>query len=408
MLDVFLHCIYALHVATLAVLDFVQRNVLHNACPSWRPTLLALPLPAPTLVPSHWLWQWWLSVRPSIFHGIAGWFPQLFSFFGKQREEQQPLSAPTAVASDANDWTLCKWLSMAPESSDYSTVRQMYFLTQLTMLCVLLYPTLLFTQYTLRCVWPSFAKLSFNSQRYVVLNLAKAAMLACAACSVTWLNGVQQVLLQGGHNASSSLVSLTITIIQSTIFYVVIDLLAIFMVPKLPRSTTIHHVGTVAFAFLVAALDVQRVDTARMILIYGSLSTVAYLVNAFLAVNKVYCDNQTMLNRRRLRYLAAFALLIYAVECAFNWSLQATWYFGKVSLVFAEQDYSPIVVPTIYVVVMIGSFVRDDLILASSLWRSANGVRKNAAPTPPAAQSPMQKVIESMAEVESSETMSRQ
>jgi hypothetical protein len=230
-----------------------------------------------------------------------------------------------------------------------------------------------------------------------VLNFGKAAMLACLAASALWLSTVQEALLDTETvRTIGQQKTLMVQVVQIMIFYVAIDFLALFMVPKLPATSARHHVATVALTLMIAPLDIFINDTARMVLVYVTLSTVAYLVNAYLGVYKVYkdLDDTVMLNKRRLRFLAALALLIYIAECCFNWSVQTHWYASThlTTLVAACWNGEPIhyltVSATIYFIIMLVVFVRDDLILAKALWRTA------AAPMAPKQVAPPVQVEE--------------
>ena len=71
--------------------------------------------------------------------------------------------------------------------------------------------------------------------------------------------------------------------------YVVTDVVSLWLVPKLPQSTVVHHCISWLLALIVFGTDVRtpQSNVVRMILLYGAWSTVPYLVNAFLALSRL-------------------------------------------------------------------------------------------------------------------------
>ena len=108
---------------------------------------------------------------------------------------------------------------------------------------------------------------------------------------------------------------------RCTVLYIAADVVALYMVPKLPRSTYLHHVTTLLMAMVVWAVDITRPnwdETLRiviMIIIYGHCSTMGFSLNVYLAWCVVY------LKAAWLKAVCFLALMSYLLCCAVNWSL---------------------------------------------------------------------------------------
>ena len=72
------------------------------------------------------------------------------------------------------------------------------------------------------------------------------------------------------------------------VMYVATDLVALYMVPKLLRSTVGHHVTTPTLYMVVAAMDLSIKGwdglrgVGKMSLLYGACSSIAFPVNVYL------------------------------------------------------------------------------------------------------------------------------
>lgn len=239
--------------------------------------------------------------------------------------------------------------------------------------------------------WPAFRALAApagggareDKRAYVVANLLKAAVLGAQACSPSWWYysaqeyacnlaplgaGVSRALgapwgvhelpcnwrVDRGHDAFVKAISAC---------YIVTDVVALATVPRLPLTTKVHHWATFAFGLWVLAAPIAPAPVLHKLLMYGAFSTLAWPVNAFLALR---CTNP---ESKAVGALARFALALYALVCAGNWGLHALWLASgsaRGALSLGEYAYAA----SLYL------FVRDDLILMG--WLASYGKKKKA------------------------------
>jgi len=169
-----------------------------------------------------------------------------------------------------------------------------------------LYDSLLFTIGTMvamlaawcvaRARSPAFASVRpDHKQWYVVANCSKAAALATLAFSPFWLESVHASYWLDEWHATSTRALL---IKRACGWYVATDVLALLVVPKLPRTTVVHHVVAAVLALTIMATDLATADVVRMVALYGSWSTLSWPVNLFLALRVVYGRRRRRRRRR--------------------------------------------------------------------------------------------------------------
>ena len=148
--------------------------------------------------------------------------------------------------------------------------------------------------------------------------------------------------------------------------YVVTDLVALYMVPKLPRSTILHHVTSTALCVVASYGDFAQkgwygnLGVGKMVIVYGHLSSVAYLVNAYLALRVLYSAEN-----RFMTALRSLSLWSYIACCTLNWSTHVLWFVTGLwswSLSWAAILYA----------VALTFVARDDLVLIRWLWRKSS------------------------------------
>ena len=272
----------------------------------------------------------------------------------------------------------------------------------LAIFCSLVLVLLKISHWTLRLKWQPYARLpSENRQLYVLANLSKATCLAILFFSKIWINDVYDAFVLDEWNSIGTRRLMRIKNISA--LYVATDVVALYVVPKLPTTTVIHHYVAWFLAMIIFGTDVRLAESSvvRMILLYGAWSTVPYSVNAFLALRRLYEDNvedsgnlaknatSSVVKRVWLESLAIFALFIYAFTCACNWLWHLRWLIDHIA-VGVSNFYSPLynmsffaffVQPSIYewlgtlfvVLYAIAStmLARDDVILMQWLWERA-------------------------------------
>ncbi len=271
----------------------------------------------------------------------------------------------------------------------------------LSLFCILVLSFLKITHVFLKYKWQSYARLpSENRQLYVLANLCKASCLAILFFSKIWINDVYDAFALDQWDTIGARRLMRIKNISA--LYVATDVVALYVVPKLPTTTVIHHYVAWFLAMIIFGTDVRLLSSnvVRMILLYGAWSTIPYSVNAFLALRRLFEDNvedsgdvkqdaKPVSKRVWLEVLAIFSLVIYAVTCACNWIWHMRWFIDQLSSgvtnwynpPYNASFYSFFLQPSFIewfptVAVMLYSMAsvmlaRDDVILMQWLWERA-------------------------------------
>lgn len=197
---------------------------------------------------------------------------------------------------------------------------------------------------------------------YVVANLSKSFILACMCLSPRyWIGSYYAYFLD---------IADVINMKRCTILYISTDVVALFMVSKLPFSTVLHHITTTSLIMVVSTVNLEidgysgLLGVCKMAILYGIFSTFAFLVNAYLALRVVYP------NASWLPILVQLSLWPYILFCACNWSIHLIW----MGYLVANLEIS--VVNVVYLLA-ITTMVNDDIVLIKWLMkRSSPGVRE--------------------------------
>ncbi len=219
----------------------------------------------------------------------------------------------------------------------------------LTILCVLVTVGLILCKLAWEKVDPCFAAISPPHKKwYVVANFSKVFFLGVMAVGRRfWIAFYLRFFLDEFD---------TLTMKRFGMTYAVTDLVALYMVPKLPQSTVLHHVTTVLLCLLISAMDLTvkgwggLLGMTKMIVFYGMCSTVAYPVNAYLALRVVYPK------AKWLTGLVKLSMWTYVVCCAVNWTAHGLWLVGLV----INMDISA--APLLYLV-PVAVMINDDIVL---------------------------------------------
>jgi hypothetical protein len=146
-----------------------------------------------------------------------------------------------------------------------------------------------------------------------------------------------------------------------SMLYVLTDSVALFMVPKLPKSTIVHHYISVFFAFMTWSWDLGTdIKVVHLIFIYGMFSTLSYLVNFFLAMRVLLTDISST-QALFLDLVCGCALIIYLLSCIGNWIFHLVW------LTRFVVDHRITLEVLLYCSILY-FVIRDDIILIKWLW----------------------------------------
>ena len=193
---------------------------------------------------------------------------------------------------------------------------------------------------------------------YVLANLSKAVLLAILTLSPRYWAGSLRFYDDK---------FLGIEVKRCGVIYIATDFVALFLVPKLPKSTLFHHVTTTLMAVVVTSMDLTipgwngLLGVAKMGVLYGLFSSVAFPVNAYLALRVVYPK------AKWLPALIHLSLCMYLLCCALNWGIHIVWVFRLVSN-FEFSIYSLLYLVATYFM------VSDDIVLIKWLIKRGSPV----------------------------------
>lgn len=211
---------------------------------------------------------------------------------------------------------------------------------------------------------PQFASITpSHKQWYVVANLSKSFFLGCMALSSRYWIGVYYSYIFDQMDM--------LNIKRCGMLYVATDLVALYMVPKLPTSTILHHVTTTLLIVMVTAVNIEvkgyggLLGVSKMAVLYGIFSTIAYLVNAYLALRVVYTKAWW------LSGLVKLSLWPYVFCCLCNWSVHLIW-FGSLVINFELSLFN------VLYLLAISTMVNDDIVLIKWLIKRSSPILEDA------------------------------
>ena len=255
-------------------------------------------------------------------------------------------------------YNLSRVWSLFPEETNLFIPK--HFVDSFTAMLVAAFPLTLILV-LVRYVWDRadshFSSINPSHKKwYVMANLSKAFFLAAIALNTSYLRELQRMFTD---NFGSILLKRTLTL------YMVTDIVALFLVPKLPTSTVIHHVVTFLLGVVSSLTNLQIkgykgvLSLAKMASVYGMISCISFMVNAYLALRVVYPKSKA------IKVLCFISLLSYLVCCAVNWTYQIHWFVT----VLTTGEFS--LYAAIYILLLI-FIVNDDIVLIKWLLRQSS------------------------------------
>lgn len=230
----------------------------------------------------------------------------------------------------------------------------------LILLCVLVTVAMVICKMVWEHIDPNFSGVKpAHKKWYVIANVSKGFFLANLAFSWrTWRQNYSFCWLNEPIYEHD-----IVEVKRLAVLYVVTDVVALYTVPKLPKSTIAHHVATAILCMVVGAINLKEnisepnllLGMARMMILYGRFSTVTFLVNLYLAFRVVYP------NTKWLKILVTLSLWTYVLSCAGSWTTQVLWLVGQQTSLYV-CTYA----------VIISVIVYDDCVLIGWLIRKSS------------------------------------
>lgn len=238
---------------------------------------------------------------------------------------------------------------LPPPSQLYSRDGLVDSVACLIVACSLLSVALIVAHFIWNKLDSRFASVSpVHKKWYVVANMSKCILL-CVMCTSSkyWVAVYRSYALDRFINIECK---------RTTVLYVATDAVALLLVPKLPTSTVVHHITTILLLAVHWGIDMTTkgwtglIGVMKMMMVYGTFSTMSFSVNGYLALRVVYPKSSFTNLLRRV------ALVTYIICCFGNWSLHLLW--------FAYSIYNGYV--SLFMLLYagcIGFIVHDDIVL---------------------------------------------
>ena len=251
-------------------------------------------------------------------------------------------------------------VNLLPEGGDLFTPHDLVdAVVTLLLLCVLVAIGLVVVRQLWVWLDPQFRAIApTHKQWYVVANMSKAFFLLCLTFSSRFWTG--------GHKCHFKDECQLTELKRCMMIYVATDTVALFMVPKLPTSTVLHHIFTTLMGFVVCGTNLKVKGGASLLgfckmgALYGMMSSVAFMVNAYLALRVVYPRASWV------KFISRISLATYLLVCSINWSVHLLWLLGYWKLDFHFNPYS------VLYMIMISALVHDDVVLIRWLIRQGS------------------------------------
>ena len=206
----------------------------------------------------------------------------------------------------------------------------------------------LFTYIYLEDYNKTFQKLELNKRLYVVKNLVKSFNLGYI--SIVYTNTLINYMIVDKYNMK--------VIRDLASFYVSNDIMALALVPNLPKTTKIHHSITTLLLCYTMIVDYNYISNpGKLLLIYTILSCYSFLVNFYLGIRFLEQKNT---ENKIIKYSRVASFYTYASCCIVNWTIHC---FILISRIISLQYNLQYLAYT----GLLYFIIKDDLILMSWL-----------------------------------------
>jgi len=173
--------------------------------------------------------------------------------------------------------------------------------------CSVLYKCYEYMDIQLWDKFPSYGRLNSEKQVYVIKNILKAIYLACI-CVASFYYVIPSILYGIWDNQ----------ILQTfASLYVSNDIVGLYRVTKLHRSTRLHHMTAGIFLMAAWTADFQHSTTAKMLAVYTIFSAMSFSVNLYLGLRFLVDERDTDMST-----LKQASKICYIICCSLNWACQ--------------------------------------------------------------------------------------
>ena len=149
--------------------------------------------------------------------------------------------------------------------------------------------------------------LTHTRKLYVLKNLIKSLILCYLTVCKYHVFGI--IFTKNWHNE---------TIYKYASNYIANDFLGLLLNKNLPKNTQYHHITSVILYIYLINQDFNNNIIARLIFVYGTFSSISFIVNFYLGIRLITADNVIYDNEKILNNIRLAAYYIYNVGCMMN------------------------------------------------------------------------------------------
>ena len=177
--------------------------------------------------------------------------------------------------------------------------------------CIVLYYLYKTTHFILSRYNTNFCNLSYSKQTYVVSNICKSCVLGILTpFSFQFMYQLVTGIAEEHYQAAFIIAAI----------YCSTDMVALYYQKEMKKSTILHHF-IVQKSLLLISIFGSYHHITNILLIYGSFSAFAYLVNFYLGFRFLVHENKSYLS-----LIATITYTIYVLCCSINWFIQIGYF----------------------------------------------------------------------------------
>ena len=216
---------------------------------------------------------------------------------------------------------------------------------------------LYFVLYNLLTPIETFKKLDYNKKMYIIKNIIKSYFLFCIF--VIGTRRLLDFIIYDIYDMNE--------VRYYGAIYVSCDLFSLLIIPKLPKTTKIHHFSSLFLLSIVGYYDANETDVVKFICIYTMWSYFAFMVNFYLGIRFFIVNKDEdkltksdRINNKIIDIIRISSYYNYLICCIFNWLIHI--YMISIKVYNLNLD----IMTTVYLLFLI-PIIKDDLILMSWL-----------------------------------------
>ena len=228
-----------------------------------------------------------------------------------------------------------------------------FYLLRCCLMIMIMYPIVHFTLFFNE----KYKHYDYNKKCYIIKNIIKSLILCYI--SIDAFNLLRNAYYNIWDNKILN---------DFATVYVANDIVGLLLIPKLPVTTTIHHLTSASFLIYSYHIDFNEPNVSRLLFILCIFSSFSFLVNFYLAIRYLENKNDKILTHI-IDIIRKTSYRIYVITCVMNWCIQLIIIYHRILDQTFDYTYC------VYLG-LLAFIINDDLILMSWL-RNQNSIKND-------------------------------